>query len=296
MGGIFISVTLGKRTKALCLAALLAAGGILFWVPRLVAERQAGAVGANPDVVPVPILMYHSILKDPKLQGQYILSPDELERDMIYLKEHGYTTVFVSELADAVLEGAPLPEKPVVLSFDDGYLNNLTYVLPLLEKHDMKAVISVVGSYSQTFSDSDDHSPAYSHLTWDDINQLAASGRVEIGNHTYDMHRQTPRKGAKKLQGESGTHYRQALLDDIGKLQQVLKEKCGFAPTTFAYPYGYISDDAESVLAEMGFTAALTCYEHISVIGSDPQELMNLGRFNRPAGISTEKFMKKVGI
>ena len=105
MGGIFISVTLGKRTKALCLAALLAAGGILFWVPRLVAERQAGAVGANADGVPVPILMYHSILKDPKLQGQYILSPDELERDMIYLKEHGYTTVFVSELADAVLEG-----------------------------------------------------------------------------------------------------------------------------------------------------------------------------------------------
>lgn len=273
---------------------LAAAGSALFWAPRVWAQRRAAA--ASADGVPVPILMYHSILKDPKLQGQYIVSPNVLEQDMLYLKEHGYTTVFVSELADSVLSGKPLPEKPVVLSFDDGYLNNLTYVLPLLEQYDMKAVISVVGSYSQTFSDSDDHSPSYSHLTWDDISQLAASGHVEIGNHTYDMHRQSPRKGAKRLQGESGDHYRQALLEDVGRLQQVLSENCGLTPTTFAYPYGYISDEAEPVLAEMGFTAALTCYEHVSVIGSDPQALMSLGRFNRPAGISTEQFMKKVGI
>ena len=86
------------------------------------------------EYVKVPIVMYHSVLKDKKMDGKYVVSPTEFENDLIYLEEHGYTTIFLQELVDYVYTGAALPEKPVVITFDDGYLNNLTYVLPILQK------------------------------------------------------------------------------------------------------------------------------------------------------------------
>lgn len=64
--------------------------------------------------------MYHSVLKDQKMDGKYVVSPTEFENDLIYLKEHGYTTIFLQELVDYVYSGAALPEKPVVITFDDG--------------------------------------------------------------------------------------------------------------------------------------------------------------------------------
>lgn len=244
----------------------------------------------------LPIIMYHSVLKSPSRAGTYIVSPQTVECDLKYLKEHGYTSMFASELAQAVLTGGELPQKPVIITLDDGYLNNLTYVLPLLEKYDMKAVVSVVGIYSETFSESPDPNPAYAHLCWNDIEELTASGRVEIGNHTYDMHKKTARKGTKKQLGESEAEYYETLITDVGRTQSLLEEFCGIVPTTFAYPYGYISRESVPILQEMGFTALLTCTEKVNMITADPKVLTSLGRFNRPSGVSTERFMKKMGI
>lgn len=245
---------------------------------------------------PVPILMYHSVLRDEARAGRYIISPAVVESDLRYLSERGYTAMFASELAEAVLQGEALPQKPVVITFDDGYLNNLTYVLPLLERYDMKAVVNIVGSYSERFSEQPDHNPAYAHLCWEDVTALVDSGRVEIGNHTYDMHRQSPRKGAMRRKGESGEDYYEALMSDVGRTQSLLEEHCGILPTTFAYPFGHISEESIPILREMGFTALLTCTEQVNVITGDPEALLALGRFNRPSGLSTEKFMKRMDI
>jgi len=244
----------------------------------------------------LPIIMYHSILRDPNRAGEYIVSPQTVENDLIYLKQHGYTAITASELAEKVLRGEELPEKPVMITFDDGYLNNLTYVLPLLERYDMKAVVSVVGSYCECFSLNQDHNPAYAYLSWEDIMELTATGRVEIGNHSYDMHRRTGRKGIKRLRGEGEAEYYAALVCDIGRTQSLLEENCGILPTTFAYPFGQIEKAALPVLKEMGFTALLTCTEKVNEINGDPAVLFDLGRFNRPSGVTTEKFMRKIGI
>ena len=97
-----------------------------------------------------------------------------------------------------------LPEKPVLITFDDGFYNNLSIALPLLEKHDMRAVVSIVGRYTDDYAAADPHADCYSYLTWADISELAASGRVEIGSHTYDMHsRSGLRQGCAKLPEES---------------------------------------------------------------------------------------------
>ncbi len=277
------------RARAVC--CLLMTGLLLHMASVLPASTAAGADGT-----PLPIIMYHSVLKNKSHVGPYTVTPETVESDFAYIKARGYTTMLVSELAEAVLTGQALPEKPIIISLDDGYLNNLTYVLPLLEKYNMKAIVSVVGSYCECYSREPDPNPAYAYLCWDDIEALTATGRVEIGNHTYDMHRKDDRKGAKKKLGESDADYYAALMTDVGKTQSLLEEYCGIVPTTFTYPFGYVSKDAAPILREMGFTAVLTCNEKVNIITGNPDALQALGRFNRPYGISTQQFMKRIGV
>lgn len=275
-----------KAMTVLILAGCLLLGVIVFFShTALLADAQTG--------IPVPILMYHSILKDPAKAGKYTVSPSVLESDLQYLKDHGYTTIFVQDLIDYVYLGTELPDKPVILTFDDGYLNNLTYVLPLLEQYDCRATISVVGSYCQRWTDMNDPNPNYAYLTWDDVKTLAQSGRVEIGNHTYDMHALGARRGCAQKKGESDEVYQSLLYNDLSHLQQDLQTNSGVSCRVFAYPFGSISKNAQSVLESLGFQASLSCSETISYVTRDPASLWNLGRFNRPSHLSTETFMHK---
>ena len=95
------------------------------------------------DSVRVPILMYHSILKDSARQGKYVISPAVLAADLDALQVKGYTAITVSDLLAYVQDGADLPEKPVMITFDDGYYNNYIYAYPLLKQRGMKAVVSI---------------------------------------------------------------------------------------------------------------------------------------------------------
>lgn len=275
-------------------AVLAVMGGILS-VALLVAACCIKVVSVASQTIPVPILMYHSVGYNNKIQSPYIITPEVFEEDMRWLSEHGYTAVFVSDLIAYVRGKAALPEKPIVITLDDGFMNNRTYVLPLLEKYGMKAVLSVVGSFCETFTVHPDPDPAYAYLTWEDVGFLADSGYFEIGNHTYEMHSVGPRKGCMKRADESVASYSAALSSDLSKLQSMLTEKSGVTPTVFAYPYGAVSDEAVFVLQSLGFSAALTCVERVNLLSpTSPETLYHLGRFNRPSGESTADFMKRV--
>jgi peptidoglycan/xylan/chitin deacetylase (PgdA/CDA1 family) len=236
--------------------------------------------------------MYHSVGYNDRVQSKYFLSPEAFEEDMCWLFDHGYTSVFVSDLVSFVRNKTALPEKPVVITLDDGFLNNLTYVLPILEKYDMRAVISVVGSFCQEYTLHPDPDPAYAYLTWEDVSTLHRSGRFEIANHTYEMHTVGVRRGCMRRADESVAAYSATLSADLSRLQSMLTEKCGVTPTVFAYPYGAVSSEALYVLQSLGFQAALTCDERIDYLSSKKSEqLYRLGRFNRPAGMTTKDFM-----
>ncbi len=245
--------------------------------------------------IPVPILMYHSVGYNSRVQSPYFLSPEVFEEDMRWLSEHGYTAVFVSDLVNYVLRKTALPEKPVVITMDDGFLNNRTYALPILQKYGMRAVVCVVGSFCETYSRHPDPDPAYAYLTWEDVSYLAQTGIFEIGNHTYEMHSVGDRTGCMKLAGESVAAYSATLSNDLSKLQSMLTEKSGVTPTVFAYPYGAVSEEAVFVLQSLGFSAALTCVERVNLLSpASPEDLYRLGRFNRPAGETTSDFMARV--
>ena len=266
----------------------------LIWFFISMRNRELPVYAASDDSIALPIIMYHSILKDESRTGKYVITPQQLEEDMKYLRKHGYETVTVTDVINFVKNDGALPSKPVMLTFDDGYRNNLTYLLPLLETYDMKAVISVVGEYAEKFSNSTDHNISYAHLTWSDISELVESGHVEIQNHSYAMHSIGERKGSMKMSTETIAQYRETFVEDAVKNQTALLENCGIEPNTYTYPYGRITTESIDFLREIGFEAALTCYEYVNYIDSDPTVLMHLGRFNRPGEIKTDEFMKKI--
>ena len=284
-----------KKAALLFCAAAAAIAGIVCAVVSVAVCVNAPAEKAE-ECVEVPILMYHSVCINNKVNSEYCLPPEKFEGDLRYLSEKGYTAVFISEIADYAEGKGELPEKPVAITLDDGYYNGLCNVLPLLKKYDMKATVSVVGAYTEEYSRLGDTNPSYAYLSWDNIKYLARSGYFEIGNHTYSMHELSPRKGCGKISGESTEHYKTVLESDVMKLQNILRERCGITPDVFAYPYGEKSAESAAVLKEAGFRAALTCDERINKIVRDPDILFSLGRINRASHYSTAAFMAEYGL
>ena len=126
----------------------------------------------------VLIIMYHSVLN--ARNGKYIISPAELENDLKYLKDNGYHTITMGDLIAYVYDGKELPEKPVVLTFDDGCYNNYFYAFPMLSEYGMKAVISIVGEYTDKYTASNIVNVNYSNLRWVDINMLMSSRSYRV--------------------------------------------------------------------------------------------------------------------
>ena len=271
---------------------------ILLFLTLLVILLTVGisiAIANSEEYIKVPIIMYHSILKDPSRSNKYTVTPSVLEEDLKYIKDNGYTTVTISDLISYVYDDTPLPEKPIVLTFDDGHYNNYGYLFPLLEKYDMKAVISIVGSYTDKFTETDEANLNYSYLRWKDIKELMDTGRIEFQNHTYSLHSNTGKRiGTKKIKGETDEHYKSILKDDILKLQQEFEENTHYTPQCFTYPFGGISNASLDIIKELGFKASLSCEQGINKLTKNRNSLYLLKRYNRPSYISTYNFFQKI--
>ncbi len=259
-------------------------------------NKNTKSINVNAQVeeqekIAVSIIMYHSVLKS--RSGDYIIHPSEFENDLKYIKENGYQTIVMQDLIDYVYEGKALPSKPIILTFDDGHYNNLGYAVPLLKKYEMRAVISIVGKYTDTYTKSDETNLNYSYLRWKDIKGLIEDGTIEFQNHTYNLHGlNNGRKGCRKKSWESVEEYKKILTEDITKLQNEFKENTGYEPNTFTYPFGAISKASLEIIKDMGFKASLSCISGTNYITKDPDCLYQLKRNNRVTGISISRFLK----
>lgn len=254
---------------------------------------------AQPENTPLPVVMYHQLSKNSARAGQYCVTLTELENDFKYIKEKGYSTINIEQLLAHVYDGEPLPEKPIMLTFDDGYETVYSYLLPLLEEYDMCAVASVVGAYTDLFTQLDDHTLSYSYMNWEQVSELAGGNRIEIQSHSYDLHKlnNSGRNGAKKVSGESVHEYSAFLNLDLGKMQSLMEEKTGYKPIAFTYPYGCYSKESKDILKSMGFKAALVCEERVNYIDTENTDwLYRIGRYNRPHGVGSAEFFKKMNV
>jgi len=244
--------------------------------------------------VPLPIVMYHSIR--PNKSGQYTVSTQQFEEDLKYFKDNGYNTVTTGDVVNYVENNTPLPDKPIMLTFDDGYYDNMAYALPILQEYGMKAVVFVVGRYSEESTQSGDVNPNYSYLTWPQISELTSSGTFEIGSHTYDMHNlKGSRKGAFKAKGESDAEYAINFANDLNKLQDKVQEVTNTRPLAFAYPFGNVEKNSTEILKQVGFKLTVTSYQGVSNIKQgNPDSLFQLKRIKRTGNKSTSSIFDKV--
>lgn len=248
----------------------------------------AAFVPAPTESVFLPVLMYHSVSSTGK--SVYIVTEKQLENDLIYLTGHGYETVSAKQLCDYADGVGELPEKPILLTFDDGHYNNLSSALPLLKKYGCKAVVCVIGKFCEYSSTHPAESHRfYSYLTWEDVTELASNGNVEIGSHTYAMHDYSPRFGIGRIKGENDAAYERNLREDLQRLNDKL-HACGVEPIVFAYPFGRYNSIAQNTLLSLGFRITLTCNEGVNKIEKgNPKSILHLKRFNRSSVLGTEK-------
>ena len=248
---------------------------------------------AQTQGTPVPVLMYHHLLFDHNRWGSWIVSPDLLESDLQYIRDHGYTTMLISELIEALEGKRPMPEKPIILTFDDGHESVLAYGLPLLEEYGMKAEINIVGSYTDVFSAIEEHNIAYSYIQWQQMAAMAETGLIEFGNHSYDLHTHGDRYGVAIKDGEPLEAYREVLRADTIRTHEELTEALGGQePFIYAFPLGKHCQEAKDLLLEMGYTVFLTCEEKVNYLQTYTPG-MSLCRFNRDAGQSSAEVFSK---
>ncbi len=282
-----------KLGKAECLGAFLAiaaAGTLLIGA----AARAEAAATPEEGTRELPIIMYHSVVGDPSLAGDYVITADELEADLRYLSENGWTAVTCDELVRFADGEGDLPERPVVLSFDDGCYNNFYYALPLLEKYNMKAVFAPVTSWTEQAASEEAPSPVYSYMDADNLKTCFLSGRVELADHTYSLHDLSRRRGVLRKPGESATEYRRMLWSDLDRSRRIIGAVTGQPPITFVYPYGFCSDETEELVSELGYRVTFGCEERVNVVSAgDYGCLSQLGRFNRATKRTAEQIVGK---
>jgi len=241
----------------------------------------------------VPILMYHFLSTDNKKPNRWKILVNEFESDLKALRAEGFESIFIQDLIDFVYAGIPLPEKPVVLSFDDGASDFYIHAYPLLKEYDMKVVMAIIGSQTDKYSeDTEQNKYAVPNLTWEQLREMQNSGLVEVQSHSYNMHRD---RGVAKKKGESLADYRQRISSDAAKFNERVLEELGHMPTAFIFPFGAKSEESNDVLKENGFLASLICYETISTIKvGAPDTLFDLGRILRSSGVSSSSVLERI--
>ena len=199
----------------------------------------------------IPIFVYHHIVADEKdVLNSAILSLERFTNDMRYINENGYNAITFDDLI-AFKEGrADLPQKPVIVTFDDGYSSNYELAYPVLKELNIKATICIIGSYVGMSEN------MFPHFTWAQAKEMYESGLISIQSHTYDMHRAST-KGVSRLENESLDDYKTRLRLDMQKITDAIHDNLGYSPLVFAYPNCILNDHSEQIAKEIGYKVTL---------------------------------------
>lgn len=198
----------------------------------------------------VSVLMYHMIGNEPG--NAAIMTEANLRIQMNYLRDHGYHPITMQELYDYVTKGAPLPEKPVCITFDDGYLDSYTIVYPLMKEYGFPWTLFLI---------TDDVGKPYNRMTWDQLREMANNHTVTIANHTLShpkLHNLATRAEKEK---------------EIVEANKALKYQLGIDNVWLAYPYGDYDDEVIDICKKAGIKMAVTTDAGRVHVGSFPYDL-----------------------
>ena len=218
---------------------MLVAGGQLWQEKQEEETLPVSAVTVEQDNRTVLVLNYHKIANEHKSLS---VTLDDFEQHMKWLQEYGFTCITPGQLYDFVANGADLPEKPVLITFDDGYKDNYTNAFPIMKKYGMKGTIFVVTGFLGVYDN---------YLTWDQANELLEAG-FNIESHTYSH------KSMTEASDEDITK-------ELVKSRQTIKEKLGIDSDFMAYPTGTYNLHIAELVKESGYKGAFTIkYDNVS--------------------------------
>lgn len=206
----------------------------------------------------VPILMYHYISDPPpganQIRQDLSVPPAVFEAHLRYLKDNGYHSISLHQLLLHLTRGEPLPENPIVLTFDDGYRDNYEHAFPLLQKYDFRATFFLITNFI------DERRPAY--LTWDQVKRLAYAGN-EIGAHSRDH---------PDLRGRD-TDF---LVWQILGAKEAIQNGAGITPRFFSYPSGKYDENVIAILSSAHYWGAVTVKQGVHQSSDAPFELQRI--------------------
>jgi peptidoglycan/xylan/chitin deacetylase (PgdA/CDA1 family) len=186
----------------------------------------------GPGQVIIPILLYHHIGFSLQEESEYYVSPEAFDRQMNLLYQWGYQTISVELLARALTQGAELPPKPVILTFDDGSKTTYTTTLPILQRYGFTGTAYIVYYYIGITN----------YMNAEEIRALHAAG-WEIGSHSLSHVDLTTRPDRQE--------------DEIVGSRRQLESLLGVPILSFAYPFGAYDDSSLGYVRFAGYIAAM---------------------------------------
>jgi peptidoglycan/xylan/chitin deacetylase (PgdA/CDA1 family) len=189
----------------------------------------------------IPVLLYHSIDDSGSIISVYF---NEFKKQMKFLKDNGFKSISLDEYITYIKDNKPAPSKSFVLTFDDGYLNFLSEVFPILRQYGFTATIFLATGYIGGSCEwiKENSVPRLKILEWKDIIQLKNSG-ISFGTHTVSHPYMT------ELTDKEITY-------EILECKKLIEQKLGGPITSFCYPYGDYDERVLNIVKKNGFEAA----------------------------------------
>lgn len=200
----------------------------------------------------VPILMYHEI--GPRENSPWCVPVETFRAQMDCLREQGYQTILPSDLAAHLLRGKPLPAKPVVITFDDGYLSNLTEVEPILKDYGFRGIVYLITSLVAETAAERKQSEGKDCLVWPEALAMQKRQIIAFGGHAHDHNNLAVDAQAAFQVSEC---FRQLTRHGISP------------PYSFCYPHGQQNQQTRRLVREAGFQTAVVCEDSIAEIKPD---------------------------
>lgn len=251
----------------------------------------------------IPVLMYHHV----NPEGDFInVYPRIFENQMRFLKAHGFTALHTAELL-LILNGQKQPpKKPVMITFDDGWLDNWQFAFPILKKYDMKAVIFVITSLipeggKRSRADEGNLASLPSHeechrmieagrssevmLSWDEAREMEASGLIDIQSHTHNHQKWDKLYTDSKKRSE-------VLLKDLEVSKKTIEDKLSKQCNVLCWPWGRYNSAYVDIAKSLGYELLFTTEKGSNTATADPFKIKRLVIGN----ISGVSFRKKMFI
>lgn len=248
---------------------------------------------------PLPVLMYHHFAQES--DSGTVVTTERFQEQVTAMKEAGYHAVTIAQLVAYVEEGTALPDKPVLITMDDGYASNLTEAAPILEEAGMCATVFSIG-----INEGEECYPHSGEPMWQErfafekARPWVEKGVIDVQSHTYDMHQlasygYSGRDGVRRLEGESSEDYRRAVLGDAEAFRQRRGDRVGTQLLALAYPFGYYTEEADALLKEAGYAATFTIDERPNRLRiHDESCLRMMGRLNVTDWMSGEYLVQQL--